>query len=31
MNSTSEKTRLRVPAVGRYRVVDSTDHLELWR
>ncbi|BCB62186.1 hypothetical protein HaloA020_28870 [Halomonas sp. A020] len=31
MNSTNEKPRLRVPAVGRYRVVDSADHLELWQ
>lgn len=31
MHSTSEKPRLRVPSVGRYRVVDSADHLELWR
>lgn len=29
MKPTSEKPRLRVP-FGRYRVVDSTDHLELW-
>jgi|26BtaG_2_1085354.scaffolds.fasta_scaffold00049_11 hypothetical protein len=30
MNPTNEKPRLRVPS-GRYRVVDSADHLELWR
>ena len=30
MNSINEKPRIRVPS-GRYRVVDSADHLELWR
>lgn len=30
MNPTNEKPRIRVPS-GRYRVVDSADHLELWR
>ncbi|MBZ5486943.1 hypothetical protein HW452_05325 [Halomonas aquamarina] len=30
MKPISEKPRLRVPS-GRYRVVDSADHLELWR
>lgn len=30
MNSFNEKPRIRVPS-GRYRVVDSADHLELWR
>ncbi|SDI28676.1 hypothetical protein SAMN04487867_104103 [Vreelandella titanicae] len=29
MTPTNEKPRLRVPS-GRYRVVDSADHLELW-
>ncbi|MBT2773805.1 hypothetical protein J7J47_16405 [Halomonas sp. ISL-60] len=29
MTPTSEKPRIRVPS-GRYRVVDSADHLELW-
>lgn len=29
MTPTSEKPRVRVPS-GRYRVVDSADHLELW-
>ncbi|UTA79002.1 hypothetical protein J4377_13675 [Halomonas sp. XH26] len=29
MNPTNEKPRLRVPS-GRYRVVDSADHLKLW-
>lgn len=29
MNPTNEKPRLRMPS-GRYRVVDSADHLELW-
>ena len=30
MSSINEKPRIRVPS-GRYRVVDSADHLELWR
>lgn len=30
MTHISEKPRIRVPS-GRYRVVDSSDHLELWR
>lgn len=30
MNSINEKPRIRVPS-GCYRVVDSADHLELWR
>ncbi|MDQ7733800.1 hypothetical protein QT231_13890 [Halomonas sp. SpR1] len=30
MTPTSEKPRIRVPS-GRYRVVDSADHLALWR